>query len=71
MNEECKIGQPYANCEHNYISVFVPNSNPGSKHERLVLGKIIEIHVRANHNQQRSGGKCDVSSDLNKVMSML
>ena len=26
--------------------------------------------VRAQHNQQRSGGECNVGKDLNKVMNM-
>lgn len=39
MNEECKIDQPYADCDHEDDSVLAPNSNPGSKHERLVLEK--------------------------------
>jgi hypothetical protein len=37
MNEERKIDQPYANCDHDDNSALVPNSNSGSKHERLSL----------------------------------
>jgi len=69
MDEESKVGQPYAHYDRKYDLVSVPNSNPGSTHERLTSKRRSRRmeDVRANHNQQRSGGKSSVRKDLKQV----
>jgi len=75
IDEESDVGTPYTHCDDKDDPVSVPDSNPGSTHERLTSKRRSRRmeDVRANHNQQHSAGKSTISKEQNKltVTSML
>jgi len=69
IDEESDVGTPYTYCDHKDDPVSVPNSNPGSAHERFTSKRRSRRmeDVRANHNQQRGPSKSTISKELNKL----